>query len=82
MMKLIFLTLLIAPFSVLAHHSVAVIFDTTEVVEAEGEVTSLIWRNPHVRFELSVEGTQGTKEVWSVETTSLTNFRRLAGNRR
>lgn len=76
-MKLAFyLAFLVIPFSVSAHHSVAVIFDTAEVVEAEGEVTSLIWRNPHVRLELSVEGAQGAKEVWSVEATSLTNFRR------
>ena len=76
-MKLVFyLAFLAIPFSVLAHHSVAVIFDTAEVVEAEGEVTSLIWRNPHVRLELSVEGAQGAEEVWSVEATSLTNFRR------
>ncbi len=77
MMKLIFyLAFLTFPFSISAHHSVAVIFNTTEVVEAEGEITSLIWRNPHVRFELSVEGEGGEAEIWNIETTSLTNFRR------
>ena len=65
----------------LGHHKVASSFDTTAVVEAEGEVTELAWHNPHVRFQLSGTDETGTARVWNVEMTSLTNLRRsgLAG---
>ena len=65
-----------APALALGHHSVAVIFDTTSVVEAEGEIAELSWRNPHVRFQLSGTDESGTAQVWTVEMTSLTNLRR------
>ena len=57
----------IAPAMALGHHSVAVIFDTTSVVEAEGEITELSWRNPHVRFRLSGTNEDGSAQVWNVE---------------
>ena len=66
----------IAPALALGHHSVAVIFDTASVVEAEGEITELSWRNPHVRFQLSGTDESGATQVWNVEMTSLTNLRR------
>ena len=73
-----FLSILVAvvPAATLGHHSVAVIFDTTSVVEAEGEITVLSWRNPHVRFQLSGVDEKGSAQVWNVEMTSLTNLRR------
>ena len=49
--------------------SVAVIFDTTSVVEAEGEICELSWRNPHVRFRLSGTNEDGSAQVWNVEMT-------------
>ena len=64
------------PLSLLGHHSVATSFDTTSVVEIEGELTELSWRNPHVRFQLRVEGEGGSTETWTVEMTSLTDLRR------
>ena len=69
---LLFLAL---PIAVRGHHSVAASYDTNEVLEKAGEVTSLSWRNPHVRFELRVDGAEST-ELWTVEMTSLTNLRR------
>lgn len=68
--------LLASPMGASAHHSVAASFDTSSVVEAEGEITELSWRNPHVRFQLRVEGEGGSTEMWIVEMTSLTNLRR------
>ena len=66
----------IGPALALGHHSVAVIFDTASVVEAEGEITELSWRNPHVRFQLSGTDESGATQFWNVEMTSLTNLRR------
>lgn len=74
--KLITLVMLLAPAAALGHHSVAVIFDTSSVVEAHGEVTELSWRNPHVRFQLSATDESGSAQEWTVEMTSLTNLRR------
>ena len=68
--------LLALPAVVSGHHSVSVIFDTATVVEAEGEVTELSWRNPHIRFQLSSTDETGSTRIWNVEMTSLTNLRR------
>ena len=35
-----------------AHHSTAD-YDATTFVEARGEVTKVLWQNPHVRLEIS-----------------------------
>jgi hypothetical protein len=43
-----------------AHHSFNATFDPGKVIEIEGEVTRIIWRNPHVRF--SVSARRGTLE--------------------
>lgn len=66
----------LAPVVVLGHHSVSAVYDTTRVVEAEGEVTALAWRNPHVRFQITGADETGAPRNWMVEMTSLTNLRR------
>lgn len=71
-----FLVLWALPWAAFGHHSVAASFDTSSLMEAEGEVTELSWRNPHVRFRLRVEGEDGSTEIWTIEMTSLTNLRR------
>ena len=68
--------LAIAPTAAPAHHSVAAIYDTATVVEAEGRITDLSWRNPHVQFQLEDAGADGSARVWNVAMTSLTNLRR------
>jgi hypothetical protein len=55
-----------------AHHSFFGRFDTQQLVELEGQVTTVLWRNPHVYFDLSVAGV-----VWEIETSSLTVLKRL-----
>jgi len=51
----------------LAHHSLA-FYDSTKVVTLKGAVTSLDWRNPHVRFHLDVPDADGRTVNWDVET--------------
>jgi Family of unknown function (DUF6152) len=70
------LILLCLPCPALAHHSVSAIFDTGKVVETNGEITGVSWRNPHASFQLEVKDKGGTTKVWTVELTSLTNLRR------
>ena len=59
------LLLLFAVFDAAAHHSRATFYDSSQVVEAEGVITRVIWRNPHTRFWL--EDDQGNN--WALETT-------------
>ena len=39
-----------------AHHSFFGRFDTQTLVEVEGEVTEVLWRNPHAYFGVRVDG--------------------------
>ena len=55
------------------HHSAGVYFDVDSVVELSGEVTEVVWRNPHVYF--TVQAVDG--EVWNVESNSVSILRRM-----
>ncbi|HET7609703.1 MAG TPA: DUF6152 family protein [Gammaproteobacteria bacterium] len=55
-----------------AHHSFFGRFDTQKLVEVEGEVTEVLWRNPHAYFGVRVDGVD-----WDVETSSLTVLKRM-----
>ncbi|MGI9259689.1 MAG: DUF6152 family protein [Gammaproteobacteria bacterium] len=52
----------------LAHHSRAAVYDMSTTVEVAGEVTRVLWRNPHIRFWLDVE-MDGEVVEWEVEST-------------
>ncbi len=55
-----------------AHHSFFGRFDTQTLVELEGEVTDVLWRNPHAYFSVVADGV-----LWEVETSSLTVLKRM-----
>ena len=46
------------PVAVYAHHA-RFEYDDSQLVEVQGKVTSVFWRNPHVRFVLSAVGEDG-----------------------
>lgn len=58
------------PVSVLAHHSFAVFFDESRVIEVEGKVTAFRFSNPHGTIALDVAGPQGGTTSWRVETNA------------
>ncbi|HEY3518773.1 MAG TPA: DUF6152 family protein, partial [Gammaproteobacteria bacterium] len=58
-----------------AHHSTAE-YDAGKVVEARGEVVSVIWRNPHVRFQVSTKAIDGNEQLWDIESADLTRLDR------
>ena len=61
-------TLLILPGSLInAHHSSAPFYDNSREVEVEGEITEVLWQNPHIRFTLRDD--EGRD--WDIETTSV-----------
>lgn len=69
------------PFSV-AHHSVTAFFDRATMVEVEGIVTDIFWKNPHVVLTLAVVGEDGTTQNWELEggTTNTLVRRGFAAN--
>jgi hypothetical protein len=66
------LLLLAASGPAAAHHSFFGRFDTQKLVELEGEVTGVLWRNPHAYFSVRADGV-----VWEIETSSLTVLKRM-----
>jgi len=69
----VLVALLVCPLAAVAHHAFAGIFDMSTVTEIEGEITELVWRNPHVRFSIRT----ATGETWDVETNSVSIIRRM-----
>lgn len=56
------------PSFVLAHHSKGPFYEVDKMAELEGEVTRILWSNPHVRFWVDHDG-NGSSAAWEVETT-------------
>jgi hypothetical protein len=54
------------PAALSAHHSTAE-YDSATFVEAQGEVTKVLWQNPHVRLEISTERFDGVAQLWLLE---------------
>jgi hypothetical protein len=66
---------LVGPVRLAAHHSTAE-YDANSFVEARGEVVSVLWRNPHVRFQVSTQAIDGNEQLWDVESADLTRLDR------
>ncbi|MFL2546718.1 MAG: DUF6152 family protein [Candidatus Rariloculaceae bacterium] len=78
-MRSITVTFAILMFSPLAlgHHSAAAFFDRSRIVEVEGTVSDVYWRNPHVSLTLDVVNDAGEIEAWELEAgTTNTLMRR------
>ncbi|MDX1440129.1 MAG: DUF6152 family protein [Rubricoccaceae bacterium] len=63
--------LLSVPSSTSAHHSTAGFFDRNSLVEIEGIVARIQWRNPHTVFEIDVQNQSGETVRWRVESGAL-----------
>ena len=61
--------------SALAHHSFPAEFDKTNKGEIRGEIIEVWYRNPHARYRLAVEASDGSIDEWDVQTTSLMSLR-------
>jgi hypothetical protein len=59
-----------------AHHSVSAWFNQDEIVELEGEVTEVLWQNPHVTFFMRAPGQDGQVSRWEIETLSVSGISR------
>ena len=59
-----------------AHHSISSNYDPGNIVEIEGEVTSVLWRNPHAQVSMRVTDEAGEQQVWNMAMDSVSNIRR------
>jgi hypothetical protein len=60
------------PATAAAHHSFFGRFDTQRLVELEGDVIEVLWRNPHAYLTVRADGVD-----WEIETSSLTVLKRM-----
>jgi hypothetical protein len=55
---------------VLAHHGTVtnpLLYFADQLVEFEGEITEVFWRNPHTRVRLSIADDDGGETLWELE---------------
>lgn len=57
------------------HHSIAGTFDPDRMVEIEGEITSVLWRNPHTRLTVRTME-QGQEAEWTIESGAVSRLAR------
>jgi hypothetical protein len=63
------------PVVAFAHHSL-LSYDHSKIVEIEGEVTEVFWRNPHVRLTVRAVEEDGSERFWNVEGASVNAMER------
>jgi hypothetical protein len=65
---LLLLTLiLLAAAPLLAHHSFAAQYDSTQLMTLTGVITKVEWTNPHIYFYLDVKDASGRVTNWGLE---------------
>lgn len=62
--------------TVVTGHHANVEHDTSIVLELEGQVETLVWRNPHVRLTLRVPAGDGTEQTWDLEAQDVNSLGR------
>ena len=66
---------------VTAHHASSGLYDNQTIGEIEGEVSSIFWRNPHVRLGVTRAGENGQEEEWDIEFGSVNTLERIGVSR-
>ncbi len=69
--------LCLLPIASFGHHAAQVTYHTDQMIEVEGEITSLLWRNPHIRFTINASDAQGRTALWNVESIPVTRLTRV-----
>ncbi|HEY5623231.1 MAG TPA: DUF6152 family protein [Gammaproteobacteria bacterium] len=59
-----------------AHHAIAGNYDAGRIIEVEGEVTDVLWRNPHAQVSMRVTDQSGESQIWEMAMDSVSNMRR------
>lgn len=61
---------------VLAHHSVAGVFDVSKSVKLSGTISRVDWINPHTQVYLDVKEANGTVTTWKLESLPVAMMRK------
>jgi hypothetical protein len=61
---------LLAALPLLAHHSLAMKYDTGQTIMLNGTVTKLEWTNPHARLHIESKDETGALQKWDFEMAS------------
>ena len=64
------LVLLLAPLSLVAHHSFAAEFDSSKPVTVKGAVSKVEWTNPHIWIYVDNKDANGVVSKWQCELGS------------
>jgi hypothetical protein len=59
--------LLAAAVPLVAHHSFAAEYDSSQVLTLKGTITQVDWTNPHIYLHIDVKDANGNVENWAVE---------------
>jgi hypothetical protein len=68
-------TISACPATLFAHHSTLGVYDVNNVIEIEGTVTEVVWRNPHPTYGVAVTDNAGNTVEWQVETGAISTLR-------
>lgn len=63
------------------HHALAANYEEGKEGSISGVVREVVFRNPHVRYYVEVDGGNGDTELWDVETQNLVMLGRLGWRR-
>ena len=60
-----------------AHHNWAALYDVNSDIEIEGTISSIVWRNPHVRISFTVDAGTADEKVYRTESNSVAALTRM-----
>lgn len=60
-----------------AHHNWAALYDVNSDIEIEGVISSIVWRNPHVRISFTVDAGSASEKVYTTESNSVAALARM-----
>ncbi len=72
---LVVLSAALLPIVATAHHSLLG-YDQDELIEFEGEIVDIFWRNPHVRLSVRATDDSGAEQIWDIESSPVNQMER------
>jgi hypothetical protein len=64
-----------------AHHGRGATYAGDRTIEIKGTVKTLLWRNPHISFQIDVKGQNGQVTTWTIEHSNVSTLARLGYGR-
>jgi hypothetical protein len=71
----------LGPELLLAHHGRGNAYDTDQVLEIEGTISEVAWRNPHITIYIDTTDADGNAETWVIEHSNISQLARLGYGR-